>query len=201
MSETTAVRTLADYNYTVVVDASGSMNEIDAGHTISRWARMEESVKGLVAELAAIDQDGIDLITFGGTSITHCAGIKSATQVAEVFSRRASGGTPLAQALEKSFEVAGKSDKPDLILVFTDGEPDNQDAAREVIRAQAAKQEQDDDLTVLFVQVGGAAGAADFLDTLDDGLNAKFDIVDTMTQAEADGYPSLAALISKAIND
>jgi len=37
------------------------------------------------------------------------------------------------------------------------------------------------------------------LSELDDGLHAKFDIVDTMTQAKADGYPSLAALINDAI--
>lgn len=201
MSETTAVRTLADYDYTVVVDASGSMNEVDPGQSKSRFQVMEESVKGLIAELSAIDENGIDLITFGGTTITHSAGIKSAAQVAEVFSRRVAGGTPLAQALEKAFDVAGKSDKPDFILVFTDGAPDSQDAVREVIRAQAAKQEQDDDLTVLFVQVGNDPGAAQFLAELDDGLNAKFDIVDTMTQVEADSYASLAALISKAIND
>ena len=45
----------------------------------------------------------------------------------------------------------------------------------------------------------GALSAASFLADLDDGLHAKFDIVDTMTQVKADSYPSLAALINDAV--
>lgn len=192
---------LNNFDYTVLIDASGSMNNIDAGHTKTRYERAKESVIGLVGELAAVDEDGIDLITFGGEVIQHVAGVKTTEVVNTAFSRRVAGGTPTAEALTKAFEVAGKSDKPDFIVVFTDGEPNNRQAVKDVITKQANSQASDGDLTVLFVQIGDDAGAGAFLAELDDGLTgAKFDIVDTKTQAQADAFPSLSALIEAAIN-
>ena len=118
-----------------------------------------------------------------------------------MVAHRASGGTPTAEALAKAFEIAGKSDKPDFVIVITDGEPNNRQAVKDVLVKQANSQNADSDLTVLFIQIGDDASAANFLAELDDGLHgAKFDIVDTMTQAKADSYPSLAALIEDAIN-
>ena len=85
-------------------------------------------------------------------------------------------------------------------MVFTDGEPNNREAVKTVIRNQANKQANDADLTILFIQVGDDASAGDFLKDLDDNLNAKLDIVDVKTQAEADAFPTLASLIDAAIN-
>ena len=132
--------------------------------------------------------------------MTHVPNVKSTADVETAFNRRASGGTPTADALAKAFEVAGKSDKPDFIVVITDGEPNNRQAVKDVLIKQANSQDNDADLTVLFIQIGDDASAASFLAELDDGLyGAKFDIVDTMTQAKADSYPSLAALINDAV--
>jgi hypothetical protein len=90
----------------------------------------------------------------------------------------------------------------DFIIVFTDGVPDDQAAAANVIRAASQKQETDDALTILFVQVGDDAGAAAYLKGLDDNLKgAKFDIVDAKTLAEAERFASTADLILAAIND
>ncbi len=196
------MQTLENFDYIALVDFSGSMATVDAGKPGMRIERVRESLTGLVSELAAVDEDGIDLITFGGEAVQHFTGVKSAEILTSIFAdRRVAGGTPTAEALAKAFEVAGKSDKPDFIVVFTDGEPNNRQAVRDVLVKQANSQNADGDLTVLFIQVGEDAGAADFLKELDDGLNAKFDIVDTMTQAQADAFPSLKALVEKAIND
>lgn len=155
---------------------------------------------GLVGELSQVDEDGLDIIFFGGETVTHVPGVKSTVDVDNAFNRRASGGTPTAEALAKAFEVAGKSDKPDCVIVITDGEPNNRQAVKDVIVKQANSQANDSDLTILFIQIGDDASAASFQAELDDGLHgAKFDIVDTMTQAKADSYPSLAALINDAI--
>ena len=190
---------ITNFDYVVLIDASGSMANTD-GKAATRFERAKESVIGLVSELGAVDEDGIDVITFGGESIIHTGGVKTPADVQSAFNRRVAGSTPTAEALELAFKIAGKSDKPDFVVVITDGEPNNRQAVKDVLIKQANSQNADGDLTVLFIQIGDDASAANFLAELDDGLNAKFDIVDTMTQVKADSYPSLAALIEDAIN-
>ena len=191
---------LANFDFQILIDTSGSMGSIDPGKIGTRLQRAKESVIGLVGELSQVDEDGLDIIFFGGETVTHVSGVKSTVGVETAFNRRASGGTPTAEALAKAFEVAGKSDKPDFVIVITDGEPNNRQAVKDVLIKQANSQTNDADLTVLFIQIGDDASAASFLAELDDSLHgAKFDIVDTMTQAKADSYPSLAALINDAI--
>jgi len=88
----------------------------------------------------------------------------------------------------------------DFIIVITDGEPNNRQAVKDVIVKQANSQDTDEELTVLFIQIGDDACASAFLASLDDDLHeAKFDIVDVKTQAEADAFPTLSALIEAAI--
>ena len=194
--------TISNLDFVVLVDFSGSMATVDAGKSDSRIKLVKESLTGFVSELASVDEDGIDVITFGGELIQHHSGVKNASIIDTIFGgRRVAGGTPTAEALAKAFEVAGKSDKPDFVVVFTDGEPNNRQAVKDVLIKQANSQENDGDLTVLFIQVGNDASAGAFLTQLDDDLvGAKFDIVDKKTQAEADAYPTLAALIEDAIN-
>ena len=106
------------------------------------------------------------------------------------------------ELMPAALKLAGKSDKKDFIVVFTDGEPDDKAAAAKVIIDAANSQETDDALTILFVQVGDDAGATKYLRSLDDDLTgAKFDIVDAKTVAEADAFPTTAALILAAIED
>ena len=196
---TNTTNNLANFDFQILIDTSGSMGSNDTGKVGTRLQRAKESVIGLVGELSQIDEDGIDVIFFGGETVTHVPNIKSTTDVEAAFNRRASGGTPTAEALAKAFEVAGKSDKPDLVIVITDGEPNNRQAVKDTIVTKANTLDTDEELTILFIQIGNDAAAGEFLIDLDDNLNAKFDIVDTMTQAKADSYPSLAALINDAI--
>lgn len=193
---------LSEYDFVVVVDTSGSMGEaVKAGSTRTRWEAMQESVGTFVRDIEKLDSDGIDVVQLGG-QCNSWAGVTSA-KVGELFaSLSPRGSTPLAEALTVAFSMAGKSTKKDFIVVFTDGVPDDQGAAKSVILKQANSQETDDACTVLFVQVGDDAAAARYLASLDDELKgAKFDIVDAKTMAEADGYASTAELILAAIND
>ena len=196
---TNTTNNLANFNFLILIDTSGSMGSNDAGKVGTRLQRAKESVIGLVGELSQVDEDGIDVIFFGGETVTHVPNVKSTADVDAAFNRRASGGTPTADALTKAFEVAGRSDKPDFIVVITDGEPNNRQAVKNVIIEQANSQDTDEELTILFIQIGDDPSAASFLADLDDGLHAKFDIVDTMTQVKADSYHSLAALINDAV--
>ena len=192
---------LSEYDFIVCVDASGSMGTEDVKGR-SRWAYMQETAESFVRDMGKLDSDGLGLVVFSSSNIESFDGV-TVDKVSEIFkSRSPRGGTPLAEALQAALKLAGKSDKKDFIIVFTDGVPDDKDAAARVIRDASNKQETDDALTILFVQVGYDADASRFLKKLDDDLSGcKFDIVDAKTIDEAEKFSTTADLIIEAIND
>jgi Mg-chelatase subunit ChlD len=190
---------LTEFDYIVVVDKSGSMGEKDMKGR-SRWDYMQESVVAFARELEAIDSDGIGLILFSGNGIVTKDGV-GADAVKEAFaSNKPGGSTPLAEALEEALKLAGKSDKKDYILVFTDGVPDNAQQVKDLITKKANAQTNDDDCTIQFVQVGYDKGATEYLKDLDTGIKAKWDIVNAITIDEADKFPTISAMILAGIN-
>jgi uncharacterized protein YegL len=193
---------LTEFNFIVAVDCSGSMGETDAPGGRSRWAYMQESLLAFTRDVQALDSDGIDLVIFGGSAIDSYRST-GADKLKEILATRSPrGGTPLADALHTAFNLANGSDKKAFVLFFTDGIPDDKAAAAAAIIKQANAQETDDECTVLFVQVGHDPGAAAYLKSLDDDLKgAKFDIVDALTIEEAEKFPTITALVEKAIAD
>lgn len=194
-------QTLSEYDFIVVVDASGSMSTEDMKGR-SRWEYMQETAESFTRDLNKIDSDGLGLVVFSGANIESFDGV-TPSKISEVFKNRSPrGGTPLAEALTEALKLAGKSDKKDFIIVFTDGVPDDKDAAAKVIRDASNKQETDDALTILFVQVGYDSAASAYLRKLDDDLaGAKFDIVDAKTIDEAEKFATTVDLVIEAIND
>lgn len=198
---TNIANTLTEYDFIVVVDASGSMSTPDVkGRT--RWAAVQETAEQFTRDLSAIDSDGIGLVVFNGNAVKSFDGV-DANKLSEVFATtNPRSSTPLAEALTEALKLAGKSDKKDFIIVFTDGVPDDKAAAAKVIVDAANRQETDDALTILFVQVGSDAAATAYLKSLDDDLTgAKFDIVDAKTVTEAEAFNTTAELVIAAIND
>lgn len=191
---------LSEYDFIIAIDASGSMGEQDCPNGKSRWDYAQETVTAFARDLQALDSDGIDVLFFSGQNVQGFTGV-TADRVKEVFSSRSPrGSTPLAEALGACLEQAGKSDKKDFILVLTDGVPDNKEAAAKVIVDASNKLEKDEDLTILFLQVGHDADATEYLRKLDDDLKgAKFDIVDVKTVAEAEAYATTTDLVLAAI--
>lgn len=204
MTEATAVTAtaLTEYDFIVLIDASGSMGTEDMGVGRSRWQAMQETVETFCRDLGKLDSDGIGVVVFSGTGIDAYDGV-TVDKVAEIFRQRAPrGGTPLAEGLQAALKLAGKSDKKDFILTFTDGVPDDKAAAAQVIVDASHRIAADEDLTFLFVQVGYDAAASAYLQTLDDDLTgAKFDIVDVKTMREAEQFASTTDLILAAIAD
>lgn len=191
---------LSEFDFVVAIDTSGSMAEpVKAGSSTTRWQAVQEAAMTLIRDVQQIDQDGLGLVLFG-RQVESFDGV-TADKARDVFaSHSPRGSTPLAEALDACFALAGKSDKKDMIIVFTDGVPDDRDAAAKRIVAQANSQANDDDCTVLFVQVGDDAAATRYLQSLDDDLGgAKFDIVDAKTIKEVDAFATTAELIVAAI--
>lgn len=191
---------LGEYDFIAVIDKSGSMAEpVKAGSATTRWEAVQESLMTFVRDAEKHDSDGIGLVLFGN-SVEAFDGVTS-DKVREVFAKHSPrGSTPLAEALTEALKLAGKSDKKDFIVVFTDGVPNSKEEAAKVIVNAANQQETDDALTFLFIQVGDDAAATAYLKSLDDDLKgAKFDIVDAKTVAEADNFATTSDLILAAI--
>ena len=201
MSNEANIAKLSEYDFIVAIDASGSMGTEDVKGR-SRWETMQETAEQLCRDISKIDSDGLGLVVFSGSNIESFDGV-GVDKISEVFrARRPSGSTPLAEALTASLKLAGKSDKKDFVIVFTDGVPDDKNAAAKVIVNAANALSADDELTFLFVQVGNDPAAGAYLKKLDDDLTgAKFDIVDAKTMAEAEAFATTADLVIAAIND
>lgn len=153
---------LTEYDFIVAIDASGSMSEADMPGGRSRWDYMQESLTSFARDLGKIDSDGIDVVLFGGT-VSSFTGV-TAEKCKEIFATRSPrGSTPLAEALTEALKLAGKSAKKDFIVVFTDGVPDDGAKVAQTILDQANKQKTDDELSLLFVQVGRDASATKYL--------------------------------------
>ncbi len=194
---------LSEFDFIIAIDTSGSMGEpVKVGSSTTRWESVQESAMTLIRDVEKLDSNGLGLVLFGGPNVKSFDGVTS-KKAREVFATtNPRGSTPLAEALTAALALAGKSDKKDFIIVFTDGIPDNKQAAADVIIKAANAQESDDSLTILFVQVGDDRSATAYLKSLDDELkNAKFDIVDAKTVHEVDEFPSTADLLIAAIND
>lgn len=200
-SQTISLAQAKEYDHIILIDQSGSMGEKSKtleGRT--RWDEAKEFTESYARFAETVDDDGLTLITFNSNPTVY-DGIK-ADKVHDIFmNNRPGGSTNLAAALEEAFKKKFSSSKPAIILVMTDGVPDSQSTVKDAIIRAANKCEKDSDIGIQFVQIGDDAGAAKFLNDLDDNLKtAKFDIVNSLTREEAEGY-TVEQLLWLALND
>lgn len=191
--------TASEYDFVIALDASGSMASPSTRYDgKSRWEEAQETIYGIAHALHKFDSDGIDVVVFGANVETFEA--VTPEKVADLFkSRSPRGSTPLHLALASVQDLASDGKKT-VCIVFTDGEPDSRPDVVAQISSMADKLASDDEMTILMVQIGNDTAAAKFLMELDDNLNTKFDIVDTISAADADKMEPID-LINKAIAD
>jgi uncharacterized protein with von Willebrand factor type A (vWA) domain len=198
---------LADRDYTLIIDKSGSMAQRDRVSGPTRWAAAREGALALAAKCQELDADGLTLYVFGSRFRRYDR--VNADRVEQVFrENEPCGGTDLAAVLQHAFDAyfarkAKGHAKPETILVVTDGEPDDRKAVIRAIVQASRRIERDEELAVSLVQVGNDAEARRFLKLLDDDLTsagAPFDICDTVTLEEAEEVGLTDVLLS-AIHD
>ena len=123
------IEEVTKYDIIIIADDSTSMSQpssylsFESNKTVhkTRWDELKETVD-VVTELAMIlDDDGIDVRFLNDSS--YYRNIKSHDQVVSLFNRKPQGRTPLTRVLREVMNM--RSNKPKLILVITDGEPND----------------------------------------------------------------------------
>jgi vWA found in TerF C terminus len=200
---------LENRDYTLIIDKSGSMSTKDKAGGLSRWQIMQESALALANKCEELDPDGITVYLFSGKFKRYDR--VTAAKVGTIFQENdPSGRTDLAAVLNDAIasyfqrKASGKTPaNGEMILVVTDGEPDDRKAVMQVILDATQKLDRDEELAISFIQVGLDEAATKFLKILDDDLSragAKFDIVDTITMDDMEDL-TLKEILLSAIND
>ncbi len=200
---------LENRDYTLIIDKSGSMSTKDRAGGPSRWQIMQESALALANKCEELDPDGITVYLFSGKFKRYDN--VTAAKVSTIFQENdPSGRTDLAAVLNDAttnyLQRKAQGQTPangEIILVVTDGEPDDRKAVMQVILDTTQKLDRDEELSISFIQVGMDEAATKFLKILDDDLGragAKFDIVDTMTMNDMEDL-TLKEVLLAAIND
>ena len=198
-----------DRDYTLIIDKSGSMATPEQKGGRTRWQSAQESTLALASKCEQFDPDGITVYLFSGRFERYDN--VTSHKVRQIFQENdPSGSTDLASVLQNATDhyfqrkSAGQT-KPDgeIILVVTDGEPDDRKAVMEVIIEASHRIDKDEELGISFIQVGTDPQATRFLKLLDDELQsagAKFDICDTVTMEDMEDMTLTDVLLS-AITD
>jgi len=200
---------LQNRDFTIIIDKSGSMATPDMPNGKSRWAACQESVLALATKVEQFDPDGLTVYAFNN-SFKRYENV-TAAKVSDVFKENEpQGGTDLdgvlSHALNDYFtrKSAGTTKaNGDLIIVVTDGEPNDRKAVSRVIVEATKKMDKDEELAIGFIQIGKDGAAQQFLKSLDDdltGQGAKFDIVDAQTADDLENRPFTESL-EKMITD
>ena len=167
--------------------------KFDPENPPTRWEKAVVGMNGIVAQVAKIDPDGVDVVCFSGTGDDAAEwhrNIKDMKGLEElVTAKEPSGechmGSALQSVLDEAFE-RGFDERPCTILVLTAGRPDDHEALDKAISDAATKVKKASDLSITFVQVGDDEWAEGYLKHLDTELtttNAEgetIDIVDTI---------------------
>lgn len=195
-------------DYTLIIDKSGSMSTQDQPGGKSRWLAVQESTLALAQECEKLDPDGITVYLFSGRFKRYDN--VTSDKVVQIFQEHdPMGKTDLAMvlydALNNYFErkEAGQT-KPngETIVVITDGEPSDRRSVMRLIIEASRKIDRDEELGISLIQVGRDKLAKQFLNALDDQLEAagaKFDIVNTITIEDMQGMTLSEVLLNAVI--
>ncbi len=193
---------------TLIIDKSGSMVIRDQKKGRSRWEACKEATIALSYKCEEKDPQGMTLYTFAGRFKRYEK--VTAARVGEIYEENEpGGGTDLGQVLEDAFNFVvdrrSKATTPqqEIILVVTDGEPDEKESVIEAIVKLSKTVTSQMEVAISFIQVGTDENATAFLKALDNDLvaaGASHDIVDTISLEDMEEF-SLTQIFAKAFTD
>lgn len=170
-----------------------------SGGPATRWEKAVVSLDKIVGQVAKIDPDGVDIVCFGGEGEAQWyKNIKDTKNIEEMVNdKRPRGKCYMGSAMEECLEYAFEKElakRPVAILVLTAGKPSDAevlDASLLKAVQRLAENCEKCPLSVTFVQIGHDEDATDYLQHLDNHIQAEsaksgemFDLVDTIKDAE-----------------
>jgi len=121
---------LAGMDVVMVLDDSGSMNARVDGTSNTRWDELRQITRIAVEIACSLDDDGCDLIFLNRPGANRVNSWKLAEPL---FQRPPTGTTPLTKALKDAFSRQTPGKKL-LVLIATDGQPNNLSAFTRALR-------------------------------------------------------------------
>lgn len=124
------LRELDGYEIVIICDDSGSMSypvtkpENIFDRTESRWEEAQKSIKIIVDIASVFDSDGVDIYYLNRKPILNVY-TSEELEFNENFKRGPNGSTPLGEILQKVLSAKKSCERSLLIIIFTDGAPDN----------------------------------------------------------------------------
>lgn len=132
IAEAKDLRKLKEYDIIIIADDSGSMRLKDEGMKETRWEELRSTLKLVVSLGSCFDEDGLDIYFLNRDKVE---GVKSADDdnLRKSFLDLPRGSTPLSKVLnqvvkDREAQVREKpalKEKPVLLMIFTDGRPDD----------------------------------------------------------------------------
>lgn len=186
--KTSEWRTLAAYDIVLMVDRSGSMEDLVDELNMSRWQWVQRLVDDFAREADRFAAKTFDLVIFNDKySLEHNV---SAARLPAIFHNyQPAGGTrlyePLAASLNEHFQRA--PNRPLLIAVLTDGEPEAYEEIGQLIAAATRQVHSVRELHITFLGVGENEMGTGVFRYFDDSLTSKgavYDVVDTISFEE-----------------
>lgn len=189
-------------DFIIALDISASMSATDCPQGLSRVKYATEQFKTFANEASKYDTDGVSLYAFGLQ--VHAFPDVAADKIDETANKllglNLEGGTRTDAVIQKAWdEHLTRKNEQTVLMVFTDGEPMDQNAVFKTIADITNKVQDEREFNIAFVTVGERSANLDaFLTKLDDAIpGAKYDIVDVKKLEEVDFYKAFDG----ALND
>lgn len=200
-----ALARLHNRDYYILLDKSGSMETADTASGKSRWDYCKEESLLIAKKLTEFDPDGCTFVPFSGAPKLYAN--TTPDRLDKIFNENwPSGGTNLTAALQICFDdyndqkrAKTKKQNGIMIVVITDGVPDDEDGVAKAIVKFSKSLDHDDEAGISFLQVGSDSHATAYLKRLDDHLEkegAKFDIVNSKTIDALENVSLVDAMIA-----
>lgn len=189
-------------DFIIGLDISGSMGSTDCPGGLSRLQYALEQFRTFTTEASKWDTDGVSLYAFGINvhAYPDVAADKLDATIDAITRKGTEGATMTHLVIQKAWaEHLERKNEQTVLMLFTDGEPSDQDAVFKTIAEITTKVKDEREFNIAFITVGGRSPSLEkFLATLDDALpGAKYDIVDVKRLEEVDFYKAFDG----ALND
>jgi len=178
---------------------SGKASRRASGPPPTRWEKAVIALDSVVTQVVKVDPDGVDIVCFGGDEDADWyRNVKNTKHLkAMVSDKKPSGACAMGAAMNEAIDDAFDKDLtkcPCAIMVLTAGRPDDVDELEAALMKAVTRLAETCEtmpLTVTFVQIGSDPQAEEYLNTLDNKIQATcaandetFDLVDTIKHGE-----------------